>query len=794
MRNNEIVRVTFGALDCIKVRHFTQYDRGQVIEFTDLPTVSEVQFRKGDSTVKVLVDQNRVRIPDELLDECGEREAWAIIVNSDSTTTVRKMVLVVHPRTEPSEYIPPEDEPSFREQMAAIMDETKAVADSVRADADSGKFDGEPGPKGDKGDAGADGFSPKAKVERVSDGAEITITDKTGTTTAKVFDGQGGSGNVDDVLVNGESVLGADKVARVTVPAPYDDTEIKGDVEALKADLSQRPTDVQINGQSILDENKVANIPLAKQQTLGISYPHASRGIGVLADGGLFINKATESAIDGKAGTYLPIVPANLDYAVKSGLANSKIEWTDAEKASARARIGVGDSGTVDEVARAEIAEVKENFAEINAIHEEYIVKNPTVEINKVYSTAFKSGTTLAGYKTFSVDVNEGERWKVTTTVISNSAYSVAMFYDANGNYISRVGANTTGAYWSVSDYEVEVPANTKKMLTSVYTNGYPSAVFKRLDRTVVDVGSLSESVETFTKDRGLYVHDGIYHYFNKCGDRYIAKRFNRRGVNNLFQWTGIEYGYLSGDVFQAEPVYRNYQSDIIGPVKLYNPDLGYPASSAEWTGGNHGVTVSGSSVPTAEQSDFKCYVNNKEITEDGLYFGDCHIIVTNNLYFPQSITGASFDGAILALVEKREYYLAEQLNVRVWLDFKEMARVNMYYGMQIVTADIQSIYLANNATYIDYPNLRAEIRPTEKERKIMLKEDDKLHLDLTLKDVGLGSFTHNNGKGYYKYCVVDNPAWNKKTYFCQICGDIDPTIPNGSLLMWEGEYALYED
>lgn len=206
MRNNEIVRVTFGALDCIKVRHFTQYDRGQVIEFTDLPTVSEVQFRKGDTTVKVLVDQNRVRIPDELLDECGEREAWAIIVNSDSTTTVRKMVLVVHPRTEPSEYIPPEDEPTFREQMAQIMNETKSVAESVRSDADSGKFDGAQGPEGPRGergyrgdvgprgDAGADGFSPEAKVERVSDGAEITITDKTGTTRAKVFDGQGGSG------------------------------------------------------------------------------------------------------------------------------------------------------------------------------------------------------------------------------------------------------------------------------------------------------------------------------------------------------------------------------------------------------------------------------------------------------------------------------------------------------------------------------------------------------------------------------------------------------------------------
>ena len=61
----------------------------------------------------------------------------------------------------------------------------------------SADLKGEKGDKGDpggSGDPGEDGYSPSAKVERTELGARITITDKDGTTTAEVFDGEGGSG------------------------------------------------------------------------------------------------------------------------------------------------------------------------------------------------------------------------------------------------------------------------------------------------------------------------------------------------------------------------------------------------------------------------------------------------------------------------------------------------------------------------------------------------------------------------------------------------------------------------
>ena len=52
---------------------------------------------------------------------------------------------------------------------------------------------GTDGTPGTKGDPGADGFSPVAKVETITNGATITITDKNGTTTATILNGAKGT-------------------------------------------------------------------------------------------------------------------------------------------------------------------------------------------------------------------------------------------------------------------------------------------------------------------------------------------------------------------------------------------------------------------------------------------------------------------------------------------------------------------------------------------------------------------------------------------------------------------------
>lgn len=78
---------------------------------------------------------------------------------------------------------------------------------------------GPQGAKGDKGDTGDDGYSPSASVSKTGNTTTITITDKTGTTTAEVYDGEG---SITDVTQNGTSVLDG-TVAKVTVPTKTSD-------------------------------------------------------------------------------------------------------------------------------------------------------------------------------------------------------------------------------------------------------------------------------------------------------------------------------------------------------------------------------------------------------------------------------------------------------------------------------------------------------------------------------------------------------------------------------------------
>jgi len=97
--------------------------------------------------------------------------------------------------------------------------------------------------------------------------------------------------------------------------------------------------DVQINGTTIVAANTgIANIPIAGSE-LGVVKPGSGLVINSTT-GSISVNKASNSAIEGKSEAYNPIVPANLDKAVMEGLGNNSLTWSDAYKTSARNTIG----------------------------------------------------------------------------------------------------------------------------------------------------------------------------------------------------------------------------------------------------------------------------------------------------------------------------------------------------------------------------------------------------------------------------------------------------------------------
>lgn len=94
---------------------------------------------------------------------------------------------------------------------------------------------------------------------------------------------------------------------------------------------------------------------------------------------------AQESEIDGKTSQYKPIVPLKLDYAVMKALTDSKNhEWTDDEKALARALLGaVGSSDIASENALGLVRINRYNGIRVNEKGEIFLDSINEIEINK---------------------------------------------------------------------------------------------------------------------------------------------------------------------------------------------------------------------------------------------------------------------------------------------------------------------------------------------------------------------------------------------------------------------------
>lgn len=157
---------------------------------------------------------------------------------------------------------------------------------------------------------------------------------------------------------------------------PYDDTELKSEI-ATKITAPENPEvgkvfkiksvnedgtfvgewadggvanlDVQINGESIVKDG-VAEIPLCTDSnTPGLISidPYVTNGGLYRANpksGLIRINKATDDMISKRSNGYCPIVPNNLDYAVKAAMCDGKgAAWTADEQAAGRERIGIDE-------------------------------------------------------------------------------------------------------------------------------------------------------------------------------------------------------------------------------------------------------------------------------------------------------------------------------------------------------------------------------------------------------------------------------------------------------------------
>lgn len=129
-----------------------QWNKGQKLEILNVPDGTEVQFGNDmvEQTLNRIKTDGFVEIPDIMLTYAEPVNAYVQYINSNSETTRIQIIIKVVERPMPGDYVYPDDEQSFREQMEQIMLDTKDIAQNaldkasdVEKRANNGEFKGE---------------------------------------------------------------------------------------------------------------------------------------------------------------------------------------------------------------------------------------------------------------------------------------------------------------------------------------------------------------------------------------------------------------------------------------------------------------------------------------------------------------------------------------------------------------------------------------------------------------------------------------------------------------------------
>ena len=270
---DNIVQARFLFGRSAKTRPLWQWDYGIILQFDglDLPPIYTVHFANQPQSGNALQQVGGIGgvvVPDALLETGLNVYAWVYLhTGEDDGETVYSVMIPVNKRPKPTNETPtPAQKSALDEAIIALntgVETVEGIAQAIPQTIDtalteakeSGEFDGPPGPQGPQGERGetgpagpqgipgqdgqpgrdgqdgqdgqdgepgapgqngADGFSPTITVTDITGGHRVTITDATGAHSFDVMDGDAADVPVQDVQVNGVSVL-TDGVANVPI-------------------------------------------------------------------------------------------------------------------------------------------------------------------------------------------------------------------------------------------------------------------------------------------------------------------------------------------------------------------------------------------------------------------------------------------------------------------------------------------------------------------------------------------------------------------------------------------------
>lgn len=293
-----------------------------------------------------------VVIPDDMIEEGRTIYAWIYLhTGPDDGETVAEIIIPVTPRASSDDDTPPTPEQqSIIDQLiialnagVELVEKTaeempQQIQDALTEAKESGEFDGPPGKPGAPGQPGDDGISPVVTVTDITGGHRITITDAEGIHFFDILDGAKGDPGQpgapgqpgDDGISPTISVTNIAGGHRVNI------TDANGtqSFDVMDGDAADAPVqDVQVNGTSIL-QNGVADVPMATASALGVARMANDALVKAAND---FRSFVTPSRIDA-AAFYGLTKAAGVDMASSS---NPVGTYTDAAKVAIQKMLGI---------------------------------------------------------------------------------------------------------------------------------------------------------------------------------------------------------------------------------------------------------------------------------------------------------------------------------------------------------------------------------------------------------------------------------------------------------------------
>ena len=416
-------------------------------------------YREVDDVYYSVLDENDTCVvPWEV---CGEDGSFYFSVFGEKGSTRRTASTVRYKVVKgaiTSDFQPSDPTPELYDQILGIVNETKKEQETFVTECQETLQAAE--------------TAAELAEQRADDALEIAANAETiakGRATGYVFDTKADMMSwLSDEANTAKLVVGDNLYIRDKgIPDYWWDGQKEQELETQKVDLAEyvKNTDYAADGK--VGAVYIPNVDLG---VYGIA-KHSKQN---LFPGGLIVKMASNSDIDGRKQQYKPIVPYNLDYAIKVGLTTNTETLTDKEKETALAWLGITDliANLESRVAALENGGSNSNVLYIDGV--EYQIE--TLGETWLDSYVWRNCDAECG-NSWSIWCNEGEN-RVYSYIGSTCSgdlggyISYGFLYDENGDDISCYAAPIPGYYYGIN-YVGEESDYYEENYASFTINGY---------------------------------------------------------------------------------------------------------------------------------------------------------------------------------------------------------------------------------------------------------------------------------------------------------------------------------